>query len=77
MPPRPLEAGVSGDHQVRTEREIKAKLRYLEKRKAANPNFWNILTLNAYQDLLHWLRGGKFKHLEVKSKRIRKRGEQE
>lgn len=53
---------------MRTEREIKAKLRYLEKRKATSPNFWNVLTLNAYQDLLQWFRGGSFKHMEFGKK---------
>lgn len=56
---------------MRTEREIKAKLRYLDKRKAANPNFWNVLTLTAYEDLLQWWRGGKFGHLEVSKRKSR------
>lgn len=57
---------------MRTESEIKAKLRYLKKRKKVAPNFWNILILNAYADLLQWWRGGKFKHLEVAKARARK-----
>ena len=40
-----------------------------QKRKAVNPTFWNILVLQAYQDLLLWWRGGKFGHLEVRRKK--------
>lgn len=58
---------------MRTEREIKAKLRYLEKRKRVNPNFWNIVMLQTYEDLLNWWLGGAFGHEEIRSKQKSKK----
>ena len=57
---------------MRTEREIKAKLRYLQKRKSVRPNFWNILILQEYEHILEWWRGGNFKHMEVGRRKTRR-----